>query len=89
MLAKGTVENIDEIDALIKKHLSENWSIDRINKVALSVMRIAVYELLYQKNVPATIVIDEAVEIVKSYGEDDAHRFTNAVLDNIKKALTD
>lgn len=89
LLAKGTVENIDEIDALIKKHLSENWSIDRINKVALSVMRIAVYELLYQKNVPATIVIDEAVEIVKSYGEDDAHRFTNAVLDNIKKALTD
>ncbi len=87
LLVKGTVENIEEIDSLIQKHLSENWSIDRINKVALSVMRSAVYEMLYQKSTPSTIVIDETVEIVKSYGADDSHRFTNAVLDKISKDL--
>ena len=87
LLIKGTIENIEEIDTLIKNNLSESWSIERINKVALSVMRVAVYELLYQKDTASTIVIDEAVEIVKSYGADDSHRFTNAILDKISKDL--
>lgn len=88
LLIKGTLENIEEIDSLIKENLSETWSIERINKVALSVIRVAVYELLYQKETAPTIVIDEAVEIVKSYGADDSHRFTNAILDKISKDLS-
>jgi N utilization substance protein B len=88
LLVRGTIENIDEIDTIIKKHLSSKWSIDRINKVALAVMRMSIYALLYQKDVPSTIVIDEAVEIVKEYGADDAHKFTNAVLDNVAKDLS-
>lgn len=87
LLVRGAVENIDEIDSLIKAHLSDKWALDRINKVALSVMRISVYEMLYQKTTASTIVIDEAVEIVKSYGADDSHKFTNAVLDRISKDL--
>ncbi|MCR5401577.1 MAG: transcription antitermination factor NusB [Treponema sp.] len=86
-LIKGTIENIEQIDSLISSHLSEKWSLDRINKVALSVMRISVYEMLFQKTTAPSIVIDEAVEIVKSYGEDDSHKFTNAVLDKISKDL--
>lgn len=88
LLVRGTIENIEEIDTIIKKHLSSKWSIDRINKVALAVMRMSIYALLYQKDVPSTIVIDEAVEIVKEYGADDAHKFTNAVLDNVAKDLS-
>ena len=86
-ILKGTIENIEQIDSLISSHLSEKWSLDRINKVALSVMRISVYEMLFQKTTAPSIVIDEAVEIVKSYGEDDSHKFTNAVLDKISKDL--
>lgn len=89
LLAKGTVENISEIDKIIQNHLSEKWRLDRIDKVALCVMRLAIYEMLFQKQTPATIVIDEAVEIVKSYGSDDSHRFTNAVLDRISKEFVE
>lgn len=89
LLAKGAVENVEEIDSLVEKNLSENWSIDRINRAALSAMRIAIYEMLYQKGIAPTIVIDEAVEIVKDYGADDTHKFTNAVLDKIRKDLSE
>jgi N utilization substance protein B len=60
---------------------------DRINKVALSVMRMSVYSLLYQKDTHASIVIDEAVGIAKEYGAEDSFKFINAVLDKINKGL--
>ena len=88
LLVRGTVENISQIDEIIKSHLSAKWSLERVNKVALAVIRMSVYVLLYQKDVPAVIVIDEAVEIVKEYGVDDSHKFTNAILDNINKDLS-
>lgn len=87
LLVQGTVENIDEIDTMIKGHLATNWSIDRINKVVLAVIRMSVYELLYQKGTHANIVIDEAVGIVKDYGADDSHKFTNAILEKISQAI--
>ena len=87
LLVKGTVENIEEIDGLIKSHLASNWSMDRINKVSLSVMRMSVYSLLYQKDTHASIVIDEAVGIAKEYGAEDSFKFINAVLDKINKGL--
>ncbi len=89
ILVKGTVENIQQIDEIIKKHLSSKWSIERLNKVALAVVRMSVYAMLYQKEVDPKITIDEAVEIVKDYGEDETHKFTNAILDSIRKDLTE
>lgn len=89
ILVKGTVENIQQIDEIIKKHLSSRWSIERLNKVALAVVRMSVYSLLYQKEVDPKITIDEAVEIVKDYGEDETHKFTNAILDSIRKDLAE
>lgn len=86
-MIRGTLEHIDEVDALIKSHLSAKWSMDRINKVALSVIRMSVYSLLYQKDTHSSVIIDEAVEIVKDYGADDSHKFTNAVLDKISKDI--
>lgn len=85
LLVTGTLEHISEIDDLIKKHLAANWDFDRVNKVSLSILRMSVYSLLYQKDTNASIVIDEAVNIAKEYGADDSYRFINAVLDKISR----
>ena len=85
LLIAGTIENIKEIDELIKEHLSASWSMERINKVTLAILRISIYEIKYQNFVPKKIVIDEAVNIAKDYGPDDSYKFINAVLDKIGK----
>lgn len=87
LLVTGTIEHIQEIDDLIKSKLSDKWTIDRINKVALNVLRMSIYSLLYQKDTDAKIVIDEAIEISKDFGAEDSYKFINAVLDNIKKDI--
>lgn len=83
-LIAGTIENINEIDERIKAHL-KNWTIERLNKVTLAILRISVYSLLYTKDIVPSIVIDEAIDIAKNYGVDDSYKFVNAVLDNIRK----
>lgn len=86
LLVAGTIEHIEEIDALIARHL-DSWEFKRINKVDLAILRISVYPLLYQKDLHPSIVINEAVDISKEFGSDDSFKFVNAVLDNIKKEL--
>ncbi|MCL2374886.1 MAG: transcription antitermination factor NusB, partial [Treponema sp.] len=86
LLVSGTVENIAQVDAMIQKHL-ENWSISRLNRVDLAILRMSAYAMMFQTDVPATIVIDEAVGISKEFGADDSYRFVNGVLDGIRKTL--
>jgi transcription antitermination protein NusB len=86
LLVTGTLEHLDEIDALIKKYLATNWEFDRLNKVSLAIIRMSAYSLLYQKETPCSIVIDEAIDIAKEFGADDSFKFINAVLDKISKA---
>lgn len=86
LLISGTIENISEIDEKIKAHL-KNWTMDRLNKVTLAILRMSVYSLLYTKDVKPSIIIDEAVDIAKSYGIEDSYKFINAVLDNIRKEI--
>ena len=81
----GTIDNVNEIDELIKKHLTSTWSMERINKVSLAILRTSIYEMLYQQGSEAKIVIDEAVNITKDYGPEDSYKFVNAVLDKIRK----
>jgi transcription antitermination protein NusB len=85
-LIKGAVDNLDEIDGLIKGSL-QNWDFDRLEKVSLAILRMSIYALLYQKDIPPKVVIDEAVEITKEFGTDDSYRFVNGILDNIKKKI--
>lgn len=85
LIISGTIEHIAEIDDKIKAHLSPTWSMERINKVTLAVLRTSIYELVYQKSVEPKIVIDEAINISKNYGSDDSYKFINAVLDKIVK----
>ena len=84
-IIKGTIDHVDEIDELIKNHLSSSWSMERVNKVSLAILRTSIYEMLYQQGSEAKIVIDEAVNITKDYGPEDSYKFVNAVLDKIRK----
>jgi transcription antitermination protein NusB len=84
LLMAGTIENIGAVDEAIKSHL-QNWSFERLKRVDLAVLRIGAYSLLFQRDIPAQITIDEAIEIAKEYGSDDSYRFINGVLDGIWK----
>ena len=83
----GTIEHIQEIDELIKKHLSENWTLERINKVSLAILRTSIFEMKFQNGSQPKIVIDEAVNIAREYGLEDSYKFINAVLDKIGKEV--
>ena len=85
LIIAGTIDHIDEIDKLIENHLSASWSMERISRVALAILRTSVYELLFQKDSENKIVIDEAVNIAKDFDTDDSYKFINAVLDKIGK----
>ena len=85
IIISGTISHIDEIDKLIENHLSSSWSMDRISRVSLAILRTSVYEILFQNGSEPRIVIDEAVNISKDYDTDDSYKFINAVLDKIGK----
>ncbi len=85
LIIVGTLERIQEIDAAISSHL-QNWTFERLKRVDLAVLRTGAYALLFQKDIPAQITIDEAIEIAKEYGSEDSYRFINGVLDGIWKS---
>lgn len=87
LMLNGTLENIDEIDAQIKSRLAPNWDFSRVNKVTLSILRVSAYSLIYQKDLQSAIIINEAVEIAKTFGIDDQAAFINGILDRIAKEL--
>ena len=72
-------EKIEEIDAKINE-VSEGWKTGRMGKVDLALIRLAVYEMLYEEDVPAKVAINEAVELAKQYGTDNSPSFVNGVL---------
>ncbi|GKU81137.1 transcription antitermination factor NusB [Niallia sp. NCCP-28] len=84
-LVDGVLENQQEIDEIIKKHL-ENWTMERLANVDRNLLRLSIYELLYAGGeVPANVVMDEAVEIAKLYGDDQSSKFINGVLSRINR----
>jgi N utilization substance protein B len=86
LLIKGALENLPQVDATIRGQL-ENWDFTRLNRVDLALLRMSVYCLLHQQEIPPTVTIDEAVDISKTYGTADSYRFVNGVLDGIRKKL--
>ena len=82
----GIVKNISEIESIIKKCLTDKWSIDRISKINLSILKLAIYELKY-KSIPYKVEINEAVELAKKYGEDSSSRFINGALATAVKQM--
>lgn len=80
----GIEKNKDEILKEIEKYLKSDWKIDRISKIDLSILKLAIYEIKYKK-LPFKVAINEAVEIAKKYGEDTSKKFVNGVLANVVK----
>ncbi|GMR05145.1 MAG: transcription antitermination factor NusB [Thermodesulfobacteriota bacterium] len=83
-LAAGVTAHGAEIDKLIED-FCENWSVDRMAVVDRNILRLAVFELLYRREVPYKVVIDEAVELANRYCSEDSGAFINGVLDRIFK----
>ena len=75
----GVNKNSDEITSIIKSCLTEKWTIERISKINLSILKLAIYEMKY-KEIPFKAEINEAVELAKKYGEDSSSKFINGAL---------
>ena len=80
----GIEKNKEVITEKIEKNLKQDWKIDRISKVDLAILKLAIYEIKY-KDIPFKVVINEAVELAKKYGEDNSKNFVNGILASIVK----
>ena len=80
----GIDDNEKEILSEIEKYLKSDWKIDRISKIDLSILKLAIYEIKY-KELPFKVAINEAVELAKKYGEESSKKFVNGVLANVVK----
>ena len=85
-LLAGVNSETSRIDAIIKQRAA-NWDIKRMAVIDRNILRLAVTELLYFKQVPAKVVIDEAVELAKAFGAEDSGKFVNGIIDSIHKNL--
>ena len=79
MILKGVKDNIKNIDDIILSKL-KNWSLDRIAKIDLAILRLAIYEILYVDSIPDKVSANEAVELAKTYGNNDSKSFVNGVI---------
>ena len=82
----GVWENRTDLDRLISRS-SKNWRVERMTRVDINILRIAIYEVLYMKDVPPKVSIDEAVELGKRYGTEESGAFINGILDHIYNQL--
>ncbi len=83
-LVRGVTGNIKDIDAKITRYAT-NWQIDRMAVVDRNILRMATFEILYLKDIPPKVSINEAIDIAKKYGDKDSGKFVNGVLDKINK----
>lgn len=81
----GVREKQAEIDAMIEANLVK-WKLNRIPKINMSILRVALYEILFMEEIPNTVSINEAVEISKKYSDDQSAAFINGILDKIEKS---
>lgn len=82
------VENLEQIDAKIEEK-ADGWTINRIAKSELTILRLGVYEMLYVEDVPNKVAINEAVELAKAYGADKASGFINGILASVVKEISE
>lgn len=85
-LASGTVEHVAEIDPIVSAQ-AEHWRLSRMAIIDRLILRLAVFEFLYARDVPRKVVINEAIELARTFSSDDAVKFVNGLLDGINKRL--
>jgi N utilization substance protein B len=85
-LINGALDNQAKIDEFIKSN-AHNWAFNRIARVDLAILRVAIYELLHRRDIPPVVTINEAIELGKTYSNPDSRRFLNGILDKLKDSL--
>lgn len=78
-VTNGVLQNLEKIDSIILSKL-KNWSIQRISKIDLAILRLAIYELMYMEDIPDKVTANEAVELAKTYGNSNSKSFVNGVI---------
>lgn len=79
----GVFDNLEEIDGIITDNISKGWTISRISKVSLAILRLAIYEIKFMDEIPDAVSVDEAVELCKTYSVQDDAAFVNGVLGTV------
>ena len=85
-LIHGVIEKLADIDGRIKG-LAHNWEFERIAKIDLAILRIAMFEMIYRKDIPPVVSINEAIDLSKEFSNADAKRFINGILDRLKDQI--
>jgi N utilization substance protein B len=85
-LIHGITGHLPEIDAIIKE-LAQNWEFERIAKIDLAILRVAIFEMMYRRDIPPIVSINEAIDLSKQFSNADAKRFINGILDRLKDRL--
>lgn len=85
-LVRGTIKRLDEIDSMIEE-VAENWMLKRMAAVDRNILRFAAYEILYRKDIPSAVTINEAIEISKKFSSSEAAPFINGILDRLAKEV--
>ena len=85
-LIHGVLENAAEVDGHIRT-LAHNWEFDRIARIVLAILRLAIFEMLHRKDIPPVVSINEAIDLSKQYSTADSKRFINGILDRMKDKL--
>lgn len=82
-LLEGALQRLPEIDGLLQENV-QNWNLNRLSVTDRCVLRLAVYELLFDRQTPPAVVIDEAIELGKKFSTENSGRFINGILDKIR-----
>jgi N utilization substance protein B len=86
-LVTGTMDHREQVDALIREQ-ADNWRLERMPPVDRNVLRLAVFEMLYETDTPKLVIVDEAIELAKKFGSEQSGRFVNGLLDGLLKQHT-
>ncbi len=85
-LITGVCDNMGGIDEIIDRY-SEHWRLSRMSRIDRNILRMAIYELVYLRDIPPPVTINEAVELAKKYGTEESGAFVNGILDRIRMSL--
>lgn len=85
-LIHGVIDNVAEIDGHIRG-LAHNWEFERIARIDLAILRLAIFEMLHRKDIPPVVSINEAIDLSKHFSTADSKRFINGILDRMKDKL--
>lgn len=87
LLVTGVCENKEEMDTIIQNHLRSGWTLKRLPKMDLTILRLALFEMLHVDNVPNKVVLNEAIELTKVFSDDQSRKFVNGILSNVNSEI--